>query len=182
MELVEAFPLVPITNKEHNDDALKILQKLGQREESSLTEGELAYTRVLVVLIHTYEQKRFGNITEGVTGNAILQALLEENRISQTAAAELAGISKQNLNDYLKGRRGLTKTAREKLAKRFRVAASVFDSFAPLDEGQNEVAPAAKAKSTRTMKETLAKTKSTLRKKNAAVKAKTGRRSTSAKR
>lgn len=64
---------------------------------------------------------------KNVSGEEALEYLLNEHQMKQTKAAEIAGISKQNLNDFLKGRRSLTKEARGRLAKHFKVNAEVFE-------------------------------------------------------
>lgn len=74
-----------------------------------------------------YESAIVGNFFDGVTGSAVLEYLLNEHQMTQTSAAEIAGVSKQNLNDFLKGRRGLPKDACMRLAKHFKLDPRVFE-------------------------------------------------------
>jgi antitoxin component HigA of HigAB toxin-antitoxin module len=126
MELVERLPLLPITNKEEHKAAKDMILSLTRRD-GELSPVEVGYAKVLIQLIQTYESGLVGNFFDGVTGFEVLEYLLNEHGMTQTEAAEIAGVSKQNLNDYLKGRRGLPKEARLRLAKRFKLDAHVFE-------------------------------------------------------
>ncbi|MCW5821618.1 MAG: helix-turn-helix domain-containing protein [Cyanobacteria bacterium TGS_CYA1] len=127
MELVKQLPLLPITNKDEHKAAKDMILRLTHRD-GELSPVEVGYAKVLIQLIQTYESKLVGDFFDSVTGFEVLEYLLNEHKMTQTEAAEIAGVSKQNLNDYLKGRRGLPKEARQKLAKRFKLDAYVFES------------------------------------------------------
>ncbi len=94
--------------------------------DGELSPVEVGYAKVLVQLIQSYESALVGNFFDGVTGSDVLEYLLNEHQMTQTDAAYIAGVSKQNLNDFLKGRRGLPKDARLGLAKHFKLDAHVF--------------------------------------------------------
>jgi len=126
LELLERLPLLPITNKKQHDAAKKMIVDLTRRD-GELSPVEVGYAKVLVQLIQAYESRFVGDFFESVSGCEVLEYLLNEHAMTQTEAAEIAGVSKQNLNDFLKGRRGLPKKARLELAKRFKVDAAVFD-------------------------------------------------------
>lgn len=126
MELVERLPLLPITNKEEHKAAKEMILALTRRD-GELSLVEVGYAKVLIQLIQAYESGLVGDFFDGVTGFEVLEYLLNEHGMTQTEAAEIAGVSKQNLNDYLKGRRGLPKEARLRLAKKFKLHAHVFD-------------------------------------------------------
>lgn len=126
MELLERLPLLPITNKKEHNAAKKMIVDLTRRD-GELSPVEVGYAKVLVQLIQAYESRLISDFFEGVSGCEVLEYLLNEHAMTQTEAAEIAGVSKQNMNDYLKGRRGLPKKARIDLAKRFKVDAAVFD-------------------------------------------------------
>lgn len=97
------------------------------RRDGQLSPVEVGYAKVLVHLIQSYETALVGNFFDGVTGSDALAYLLNEHQMTQTEAADIAMVSKQNLNDFLKGRRGLPKEARLRLAKHFKLDAQVFE-------------------------------------------------------
>ncbi len=126
MELIERCPLLPITNKAKHRAAKKMIVELTERD-GDLSKVEIGYGQVLIQLIQTYERQSVGDYFKNVTAEEALEYLLNEHQMKQTEAAEIAGISKQNLSDFLKGRRSLTKSARMRLAKHFKVNAEVFE-------------------------------------------------------
>jgi HTH-type transcriptional regulator/antitoxin HigA len=126
MKLVERLPLLPITNEEEHEAAKKMILDLTGRD-GELSPVEVGYAKVLVQLIQAYESGVVGDFFDGVNGSEALKYLLEEHGMTQTEAAEIAGVSKQNLNDFLKGRRGLPKEARIRLSKRFKLDPRVFE-------------------------------------------------------
>lgn len=126
LELVEQFPLLPITNKNEHKAAKDMILRLTSRD-GELSPVEVGYAKVLIQLIQSYESALVGNFFDGVTGSDVLEYLLNEHHMTQTDAADIAGVSKQNLNDFLKGRRGLPKDARLRLAKHFKLDAHVFE-------------------------------------------------------
>ena len=126
MELIARCPLLPISNKAEHAAAKKMIVELSMRD-GDLSKAEIGYGKVLVQLIQVYERQLAGDFFKNVSGEEILAYLLNEHQLKQTEAAEIAGISKQNMNDFLKGRRGLTKDARMRLARHFKVNAEVFE-------------------------------------------------------
>ncbi|MCC7530369.1 MAG: helix-turn-helix domain-containing protein [Candidatus Melainabacteria bacterium] len=126
MNLVERLPLLPITNKTEHRAAKEMILEL-TRCDGDLSPVEVGYGKVLVQLIKAYESGLVGDFFEGVSGCAALEYLLYEHGMTQAEAAEIAGVSKQNLNDFLKGRRGLPKAARLRLSKQFKLDADIFE-------------------------------------------------------
>lgn len=126
MDLIARCPLLPITSKTEHRAAKEMIFELTKRE-GDLSKAEIGYGKVLVQLIQAYERQLVGDFFKSVSGEEALEHLLNEHRMKQTEAAEIAGISRQNLNDFLKGRRNLTKGARIRLAKYFKVDAGVFE-------------------------------------------------------
>jgi antitoxin component HigA of HigAB toxin-antitoxin module len=120
-------PLLPITNKKQHNAAKKMIVEL-TKKDGHLSKAEIGYGQILTQLIRAYEQQRVGIFFENVNGSEALEYLLDEHQMTQTRAATIAGISKQNLNDFLKGRRGLNREARARLAAHFKVNAQVFES------------------------------------------------------
>jgi antitoxin component HigA of HigAB toxin-antitoxin module len=126
MDLVARCPLLPITNKSEHDAAKRMMVELSKRD-GAMTKPEIGYGQVLVQLIQAYERKIVGDYFENVSGGDVLEYLLTEHQIRQTEAAKIAGVTKQNLNDFLKARRGLPKEARERLAAHFKVNPEIFE-------------------------------------------------------
>ncbi len=126
MALVERLPLLPITNKNDHKAAKEMILELTRRD-GDLSPVEVGYGKVLVQLIKAYESGLVGDFFEGVSGCEVLEYLLCEHGMTQAEAAAIAGVSKQNLNDFLKGRRGLPKAARLRLSKRFKLDVDIFD-------------------------------------------------------
>jgi antitoxin component HigA of HigAB toxin-antitoxin module len=126
MELVARCPLFPIMNKREHAAARAMIVEL-TKKDGDLSKSEVGYGKVLVQLIQAYEKKLIGDFFGTVSGDEALAYLLNEHGMKQTEAAKIAGVSKQNLNDFLNGRRGLTKEARRRLAAHFKVNAEVFE-------------------------------------------------------
>jgi antitoxin component HigA of HigAB toxin-antitoxin module len=126
MKLVTSFPLLPITNKAGHAAARQMILKLTERD-GELTPAEAGYGKILVQLVQSYERQLVADFFEPVSGEAALEHLLNEHRMTKTDAAKIAGISKQNLNDFLKRRRGLPRGARIRLAEHFKVSPDVFE-------------------------------------------------------
>lgn len=131
LELVEQFPLLPIKNRDDHRAAKDMILCL-TTHDGELSSVEVGYATVLHLLIKTYERSLVSGVFESVTGPDALAYLLYEHHITQAQTADIAGISKQNLNDFLKGRRGLPKDARLRLAKHFKLDARVFEEVIAL--------------------------------------------------
>lgn len=126
MELITRCPLLPITSKKQHSTAKKMIIELTKRD-GVLSQAEVGYGKVLTKLIETYERQLVGTFFDNVSGNEVLEYLLNEHQMKQTEAAAIAGVSKQNLNDFLKGRRGLTRQALARLGRHFKVNTEVFE-------------------------------------------------------
>ncbi|MBY0357076.1 MAG: hypothetical protein K2W82_03670 [Candidatus Obscuribacterales bacterium] len=126
MKLIERCPLLPIESDEQHKAAMEAMDDIMARD-SELTPEEVGYAKILVKLIQEWETVKTAGAFRHVPGNEILEFLLEQNNMTQVEAASIAGISKQKLNDFLKGRQGLTKEARTKLANRFKLKPEIFD-------------------------------------------------------
>jgi HTH-type transcriptional regulator/antitoxin HigA len=126
MQLVKTFPLLPVTNKAQHQAAKAIIAELALRD-AQLSSSEIGYGKVLVQIVQNYERETLQGFFEDVSGNEALQYLLDEHGLKQTEVAEIAGVSKQNIHDFLKGRRSLPREARIRLARHFRLQAGVFE-------------------------------------------------------
>lgn len=84
-------------------------------------------------LIQSYESAQTANFFDGVTGSDALEYLLNEQQQTKAEAAGSAGVSKQNLHDFLKGRRELPVDTRLRLAKHFKLDAQIFEFSKRID-------------------------------------------------
>ena len=92
LELIDQFPLLPITSDKEHDAAVKVMLGLSKRD-GQLNATEIGYGQVLGSLIADYETKKLGDYftKERSTGPEILAYLLEENQMMQVEAAKIAG-------------------------------------------------------------------------------------------
>jgi HTH-type transcriptional regulator / antitoxin HigA len=126
MQLLKKFPLLPVTNKSQHQAAKVVIAELAMLD-GQLSAWEIGYRKVLVQLIQNYESEPTQPFLEDATGNEALQYLLDEHELKQTEAAEIAGVSNENIHDFLEGRRSLPREARTRLAKHFKLEARVFE-------------------------------------------------------
>jgi len=126
-ELCKGFPLAVIESEEHNRAAVKILGELGRREES-LNTGGIIYLKTLSRLVGDFEAVRYSHLLETpATGPEVLQHLIEQSTMTQADLARAVGLDRQNISNYLKGRRALSKAVRLKLCKLFGLGQDVFE-------------------------------------------------------
>jgi antitoxin component HigA of HigAB toxin-antitoxin module len=126
-ELCKAFPLAIIETDHHNTAALKVLAELA-RAEGVLNNGGITYLKTLSKLIGDFESERFKDLTETfTTGPEVLSYLIEQSTMSQSDVARAVGIERQNLSNYLHGRRALSKEVRLKLCALFNLKTDVFE-------------------------------------------------------
>lgn len=123
MDLVKAFPLIPLRSKFDLDQAVKVMKKLAYRMDE-LSEGEDNYLTVLGDLIIQYE-KRLPRLTDKMTPREALLFLMESNDLVQSDLVEFVGY-KSNLSAFLSGNRGLSKRAACRLAEYFKVSPALF--------------------------------------------------------
>jgi len=126
LHLIGLVPLLPIETKKDYRRARALLHELIERDEQ-LQPAELGYAKVLGKLVQDYARERTeGFFRQQVPGCEILQSLMDDHDLNQVEIAEIAGIQKQNVNAYLKGRRALPRAARQRLGKRFKVNPEIF--------------------------------------------------------
>jgi len=127
-QLIERFALLPIRNEQEHRLAIDIIRDLTKRD-SELTLAEAGYGQILALLVTEYEKRKLGDYftREKSTGPEILAYLIEEHELQQVDVAEIAGVAKQTINNFLAGRRGLPRQARSGLAKHFGLRPEIFD-------------------------------------------------------
>ena len=115
------FPLEPIRNDAHLDEALAKLYSLSDQPE--LSAGERVYLEALSDLIWHYEEEHIR--MPPVSGIDVLRHLMEENGLRQKDLAPIFG-SKSTVSEVLRGKRPLALAHIVKLSERFGLPADVF--------------------------------------------------------
>lgn len=123
MQLVSAFPLIPLRTEKQFDEAIKVMKGVARRM-ASLSQGEADYLSVLGGLIQDYEAK-LPRLDEKLSPQDALKYLMEVNGLAQTDLVEFVG-HKSNLSAFLSGQRGLSKRAAANLAEYFKVSPGIF--------------------------------------------------------
>lgn len=123
LDLVEFFPLRPITSKKQLNTALAIAERLMDALNQKMDEGMKVYLETLTDLISDYEGKMFE--APKVKGSEMLSYLMELKGFTQMdVAKELGG--QPNVSKILKGERELNLRQIRELAKKFKVEPAVF--------------------------------------------------------
>jgi HTH-type transcriptional regulator/antitoxin HigA len=121
--LVALFPLVPLRDETHLNDAIVLMKELAYRR-AELTSGEADYLSVLGDLIGQYE-RRLPKLGANMSPREALLYLMEVNNLTQADLVDLVGY-KSNLSAFINGHRGLSKRAAVRLAEYFKVSPGLF--------------------------------------------------------
>ena len=125
LELVKRFPLVPIKNEGHYDEAVAFLKKLAIRDETSLDEGESSYLDALALFVEDYQNGHHRITAQKMLPLAALKYLMEESRMSIADLGRVLG-NRSLASQVLKGNRELSKNNIVALARHFAVDAGLF--------------------------------------------------------
>lgn len=123
IELVKTFPLIPLREKKHFQDAVKVMKELAYRRDT-LSQGESDYLSVLGDLILQYE-KKLPQLDEQMSPREALCFLMDANGLTRKDILEFVG-QKSNLSAFLNGHRGLSTRAACRLAEHFKVSPALF--------------------------------------------------------
>lgn len=122
LELVLAFPLASIKSDRHLEEASRVLDQLLARGD--LDGGEEMYLEALSDLVGTYEDEHHAI---GPASDAdMVRHLMEAKGISQAQLNRDTGIPKSSISEVLAGKKPLSRQMIRKLAKYFRVDASIL--------------------------------------------------------
>jgi len=123
------FPLEPIRNKKHHEQAMTILINLSEfiegRDVRAARPQYLSYMEVLGTLVEEYEKKHFDIDSDTVTGAEMLKFLMDQHELGQGDFEKEIG-KQPYVSDILSGRRKLNEKHIAALSKRFGVSPSVF--------------------------------------------------------
>jgi HTH-type transcriptional regulator / antitoxin HigA len=123
--LIHAFPLVPIRDDPHLEQALTHIDQLMEHPRQDA--GTQLYLGALADLVYVYEQQ---HVTwPAVTGLDVVRHLMEEHQLTQADLAPLFG-GRSVISAVLAGKRRLNLTHITRLSARFGLPAGAF-----IDEG-----------------------------------------------
>ena len=125
LELVKRFPLVPIKNETHYDEAVAFLKKLAIRDEGTLDTGEAAYLDALTLFVEDYQNKRHRIETRQMTPLEAVKYLMEESQMKPADLGRILG-NRSLASQILKGHRELSKAHIVALANHFHVGPGLF--------------------------------------------------------
>jgi HTH-type transcriptional regulator/antitoxin HigA len=124
--LIERFPLVPIKNDAHLDEAHGVAQSLMLRGESVATD-ESEYLEVLLDEIGKYEKKHHAINFEQMTPHELLQSFMKDHGLKQVDMQAILGVSSSGvISEIVAGKRELTKEHCVKLGNHFKVTPAAF--------------------------------------------------------
>jgi antitoxin component HigA of HigAB toxin-antitoxin module len=126
LKWIAEFPIVPIENWTQHSKAINVILKMNELD-GQLTPVEIGYGKALGIMISKFESSQLNSKMEMASGNDILTFIMDQHNLSQSQIAEMVGMPRQNINSFLKGSRGLPRTAREKLAARFKLRPELFE-------------------------------------------------------
>jgi HTH-type transcriptional regulator/antitoxin HigA len=122
LELVRRFPLRPLRTDADLDAAVAVIDSLLDRPKLSPPEQD--YLDVLGDLVEAYETE---TVPMRPVGDAdLLRFLIEQNRTTQSAVADGAGIAESTISEVLAGKRKLNRNQIAKLARFFHVEPGAF--------------------------------------------------------
>ena len=119
--LVKQFPLTPIRDDAHFDEAEAFIHFLLRRR---LDAGEQQYLDALTLLVSAYDDDHYP-LPEAPVPD-ILRELMRANGYTQTKLARATGIAQSTISAVLSGERALSKDHMVKLGKLFGLPPGVF--------------------------------------------------------
>lgn len=128
MALVKKFPLVPIRDQKHLEEAFAVLDDLLQKDLEAWGEE---YLEALCILVEDYE-KEHAPIPDA-SAIAVLRELMSQHDLNQTQLEKATRLRQSAISAALSGERQLSKGHIVKLAGFFKVSPAVF-----LPAGQSE--------------------------------------------
>lgn len=125
LELIRAFPLRPLRTGDDLDRAVAVIDSLINRDE--LSPGEDDYLRVPASLVEAYEDEHDPLPEDSEEpGVENLRFLTAENHLTLVRLHDETGVAVSTLSEILSGKRGISRSVREKLAARFCTPPSLF--------------------------------------------------------
>lgn len=124
-ELLRQFPPRPIRSKRQYDQTARAIDRLAVKGERNLTRAQADYLDMLVMLITAYDEAHHPDPPQATLPTR-LAALMESAQLNQTQLADLAGTSRGNMSQVLRGHRELSKPQIRRLSAHFALSADYF--------------------------------------------------------
>ena len=122
IELINSFPLLPITSETRLKQAEKVLHAL--LDASHLSEQEQGYLDVLGRLIEEYEDKAYP--IEDLPPHEMLAESIKAKGVTQSEVAKATGIPVSTISELLSQKRDFNVSHIEKLCAYFGLGPSAF--------------------------------------------------------
>ncbi len=122
--LIDRFPLVPIKNDTHLDEAHEVAQALMLRGDIASDEAE--YLEVLLDEIGKYERKHHALDFADMAPHELLQSFMSDHGLKQVDMQAILGVSSGVMSELVAGKRELTKEHCVKLGHHFKVTPALF--------------------------------------------------------
>ena len=122
LDLIRKHPLRPLRSDADLDRAVAMVDTL--TDGRALASDEDDYLEVLSRLIEDYEDEH--DPLPEMSGVEALRYLLEENGLTQSQLSDETKIPVATISEILHEKRGISPRVRNALAKRFRVAPTLF--------------------------------------------------------
>lgn len=122
--LIDRFPLVPIKNEAHLDEAHEVAQALMLRGDLASDEAE--YLEVLLDEIGKYESKHHALNFESMAPHELLQSFMNDHGLKQVDMQAILSVSSGVMSELVSGKRELTKEHCVKLGHHFKVTPALF--------------------------------------------------------
>lgn len=123
--LIDRFPLVPIKNDAHLDEAHEVAQTLILRG-SDIAFDEAEYLEVLLDEIGKYESKHHALSLAHMAPHELLQSFMSDHGLKQVDLQVILGVSSGVMSELVSGKRELTKEHCVKLGHYFKVTPALF--------------------------------------------------------
>lgn len=123
--LIERFPLVPIKNDSHLDEAHAVAQSL-LLSKKPIASDEEEYLEVLLNEIGKYERKHHALTCQQMSPLELLHSFMADHGLKQVDMAKILGVSSGVMSEIASGKRELSKEHCAKLGQYFKVEAGLF--------------------------------------------------------
>jgi HTH-type transcriptional regulator/antitoxin HigA len=123
--LIDRFPLAPIKNDAHLDEAHEVAQTLILRG-SDIASDEAEYLEVLLDEIGKYESKHHALKFEDMAPHELLQSFMSDHGLRQVYLQAILSVSSGVMSELVSGKRELTKEHCVKLGHHFKVTPALF--------------------------------------------------------
>lgn len=123
--LIDHFPLVPIKNDGHLDEAHEVAQTLILRG-AEIASDEMEYLEVLLDEIGKYESKHHALSLKAMAPHELLQSFMSDHGLKQVDMQAILSVSSGVMSELVSGKRELTKEHCVKLGNHFKVTPALF--------------------------------------------------------